>query len=133
MIIALGLLGLVGVGLQAECQQNIADQKEWDKINPDATEEMARMFIYDQRTYGFMVGNDVMTIQRHRSDEVSYIADVPADKPMWFVCRNPSPKGYICRGGLEAHLHTPRDVAGAGETHSHGKFGSDNNLVIPVE
>ncbi len=92
---------------------------------------VVRVFMHSPMQYSVMITNfqDDREVRLRTFDycPVKFFADVPRDELMWVLVRkasNTSSYPY----SLEFHIHSPKDVEGAG--WNHGKGGQGQTIVI---
>lgn len=95
-------------------------------------ENVIRVFMHEPNKFSFM-------IQTQESSEIrmitlegkaEFIADALETEKMWVIARGRQVHygGYVSVNRLEIHIHSPKDINGAG--WDHGKFGSGQTQVI---
>ena len=91
-----------------------------------------RIFMHEPGRYSFMIqlsDSDVVTMRTFRlfNCETRFILDVPQDEKMWAYIQEKG-KGPEYRTFVDLHIHSVRDMEGAG--WDHGKFGRGQTHII---
>lgn len=105
---------------------------EEKELAQEKVENIVRVFMHEPGRYSFLIqlsNSSVVTMRTFLlyNCETKFIMDVPKNEKMWaYIKRESDPR--VFRTFIDVHIHSVRDVEGAG--WNHGKFGKGQTYVI---